>query len=147
MHLRIAARQQLAVLIRNIDFGIERAACQIDSIGGTHYFALEFLSGILGQLQIGGESGAHSRRKEFWNADVDTDGIGLRQKEKLLSGASVPGVNKIPNVYVASREHAAERRIDVFERFELFQAPNIGLSRLRRRAFRREIAHRVVDLW
>ena len=82
---------------------------------------------------------------EFGDVDVSANGIGLRKIEQLLSRAAVTGVDEVADVYVAACDNTAERRVNVFEGFEILQATDVGFGRILRGGFGSKVADGVVD--
>ena len=61
------------------------------------------------------------------NAGVDAQRIDLGHVEEL-SSCGCAGVDQRAGIDVAAGEHAGERRVDVLERLELFEAAHVGVG-------------------
>src|SRR5258708_34462489 len=82
----------------------------------------------------------------FWHADKSAKGVGGGKNEELLRAPAVAGIDQVAGVDVAACNNAAERRVNVLERFQLLQAPHVGLRGSGGSALGRIVADRVVDL-
>ena len=60
--------------------------------------------------------------------------------------AAVARLNQRADIDIARRDHAIERRIDLFEALQLLQAPHVGLGGRERRLARAEVAGGLVGL-
>lgn len=70
----------------------------------------------------------HGCGVDFRNIDIDANGADLRNDEKLLVRTAVAGIDQRTDVCIALDDDAGKRRIDMLERFKLFQATNVGSS-------------------
>src|SRR6267154_4379295 len=129
MDLGVASRKQLTVFIWHVHFGVEGSAVQVDGIRGSCDFGLKFLSGKLGELQVRAKSSMHGGGIYLGHTHIRTDGVGSGQHEHLLRDAAVAGVNQVAEVDIATSDHATERSVNAFERFQFLEAPDIGLRR------------------
>ncbi len=145
MNLRVAAWKEFAGFVGHIDFGVESAAGEVDRVGGADDSTFEAAAGILHKFERRSEARANIWSVDFGHADVSADRIGLREIEKSLACATVAGVDQISGIDVALREHAAEGRVDVLERFEFFEAADVGFGRGGCSFFRGVVADGVVD--
>src|SRR5690348_10472326 len=132
MHLSIAAGKKLAVPVRHVNFRQQCSCIGIDGLRSANYFSLKILARILGQLEKSAESDTNRWRIHFRHVHVDADRIRLRKREKLLLRAAITRINERSNVDITASDDAAERRINVFERFQLLEAADIGGGGLNR---------------
>src|SRR5882672_5063615 len=129
MDLGVASRKQLTVFVWHVHFGVEGSAGQVDVVRGSCHFGLKFLSGKLGELQVRAKSSMHGGGIYLRHTHIRADGVGSGQHEHLLRDAAVAGVNQVAEVDIATSDHATERSVNAFERFQFLEAPDIGLRR------------------
>src|ERR1043166_932208 len=111
MNLGIAAREQFAGFVGDIDLGEERAGNQINRFGGANDFALKFAARELRQIKNSGKTGMNGRGSALWNVNIHANGIGLREGEEQLCGTAISGVHQSTDIHVAasrSEEHTSE---------------------------------------
>ena len=129
MNLRIAAGQEFASFVGNVDFGEKRTRSRVDRFRSANNAALEFAAGELGQLEMSREARTNRRSGAFRNIYVDANGIRLREREQELGGATVAGVDECSGIDIAASDHTAKRGVNVFKGFKFIQATNIRLRR------------------
>ena len=88
---------------------------------------MKFLAGKLRQFQVRAEPGADSSRIHFRHADVRANRIRSRKHKQFLRAAAVPGVYQVAKVHVTTRDHTAERRVHMLERFQFLEPADVGL--------------------
>src|ERR1700722_7079006 len=123
--LRVTTGKEFTGLVGDIDFGVKSAAGEVDGVGGSNDFAVEATAGILHELERRGDPRFDIRCVDFGDADEGANRIGLGEVEECLTGAAIAGVDEVSRIDVALRENAAERRVDVLERFEFFEAADV----------------------
>src|SRR2546425_5490870 len=133
MNLRVAAGQEVAGFVGNVDFREKRARSRVNRFRGTNNFALEFSARELRQLKVSRKASVDRRRRTLRNIYIDANGIGLREREQKLSRAAVAGVDQRSDIDISASDDAAKRRVNMFKRFEFIQAMNVCLCRSDRR--------------
>ena len=63
--LGVAAGEKLAGFVGDIDFGVQCASGEVDSVGGAHDLAFEATSGILLKFERCAEAGVHMWERKF----------------------------------------------------------------------------------
>src|SRR5437762_10617902 len=107
MNLRVAAGQEFAGLVGNVDFCEKRTRSRINRFRGANNLALEFAARELRQLKVGRKAGVDRRRRTFRNIYIDANGIGLRKREQKLSRAAVAGVDQCSDIDISASDDAA----------------------------------------
>ena len=118
VRLGVTAGKQRAIVVRHVHFGEQGTRAGVDRLSRANDLALEILTGILSELEVGAKSRTNRGRVGFWHADVSANGIGLRERKQLLRCAAVPRVYQRARVHAAPRDDAAKRRINMFEGFQ-----------------------------
>src|SRR6266478_6957821 len=127
MDLSITAGKQFASFVGDVNFGEESAGNRVDRFGGAHDFAEEFATGELCEIEVSGEAGMDGGRGALRNIQVNANGIGLREREELLGGAAVAGVDQCSDIHVAAGDDAAEGSVNMLEGFQFGEAMDVGL--------------------
>ena len=132
VHFAKRARQQASVPVGHIHFRQQGACHGIDCLRRAHDRALEFLAGQLRQGDPGFHSGLNGGRVILRDADVHAQRIDAGHVKQFFARgpADGAGVDQRAGIDVALGQHAGERRINVLEGFQLFQAPNVGVGRV-----------------
>jgi len=100
--LCITTWKKLRVFVRHIDFRQKRSGIGIDSLRGAHHFTPQTRpSGVLRKFEKGSQATPNGWRIRLRHADVNANGVGLGENEKLLLGAAVAGVDQRSGVDVA----------------------------------------------
>src|SRR5437870_13843255 len=122
MNLRVAAGQEFAGFVGNVDFREKRARSRVNRFRGTNDFALEFAARELRQLKVGGKAGADRRGRTFRNIYTDANRLALRQREQKLSRAAAAGVDQRSDIDISAGDDAAKRRATMLRRLALIHA-------------------------
>src|SRR5260370_17108709 len=100
-------------MVRHVHLGEQSARARVDRLRGAHHLALEFLTGILSELQKSAEPCANGWCVRFRHADIQANGIGLRQNKELLRSATIAVVDYLPRIHAPLGDDAPESPINL----------------------------------
>ena len=142
-HLRIAAREKLALCIVHLEFGEQRARSRVERPGGPHNLRLKSPPGDLRQRESGKVSGDHRPRVILRHAHKDAQPVRLRDAEKFAARA---GRHELAHIERPHRHRPGKWRGDPAEADHFLEPLHLCARSLDCGFLQREIARLFIRL-